>query len=424
LDLPPENYSHAILKKVVFSAAKNGSFAAARENLQVVGELSISANEVRRIAEHLGQEWQKHREAQVKAYKAGTLRRLHREHAATTAAVMLDGGRVQTRTQQPLKEPHGAAWKQTNVACLMTMASEEQKQDPAPQPPKAFLRPERVKKMVHEIKAAHSAEENSGGFHKPPQEKAPVMVPLEPAAPGPKPAAPAAVDKNRPGRPRMLVKSVVATMQDTAHLGWLTATAVHQRGLDLAPRKACVCDGQQSNWNIYETHLRPMGFLAILDVVHLVTYLYAAAMAAYSDWSECWGLYCCLLTLAWKGQVDELLKTLRERLGQASRYQPWRKKALRDTIRYIENNRDRMNYPEYRRLGLPTSSAYVESTIKQINKRIKGSEKFWRSDCCDAMLGLTSTYIGNDDAPERMWKLKRPHRRACNYGGFALKHAA
>jgi len=36
-----------------------------------------------------------------------------------------------------------------------------------------------------------------------------------------------------------------------------------------------------------------------------------------------------------------------------------------------------MNYPEYRRLGLPISSAPVESVIKPLNRRVKGSEKFW-----------------------------------------------
>ena len=36
-----------------------------------------------------------------------------------------------------------------------------------------------------------------------------------------------------------------------------------------------------------------------------------------------------------------------------------------------------MNYPEYRRLGLPLTSSHIESTIKQIAARVKGSEKFW-----------------------------------------------
>jgi hypothetical protein len=35
-----------------------------------------------------------------------------------------------------------------------------------------------------------------------------------------------------------------------------------------------------------------------------------------------------------------------------------------------------MNYPEYRRLGLPITSSLMESTIKQLSQRVNGTEKF------------------------------------------------
>ncbi len=47
------------------------------------------------------------------------------------------------------------------------------------------------------------------------------------------------------------------------------------------------------------------------------------------------------------------------------------------TLRYVRNQQSRMNYAEYRRQGLPIASSHIESTIKQINRRVKGSEKFW-----------------------------------------------
>ena len=39
-----------------------------------------------------------------------------------------------------------------------------------------------------------------------------------------------------------------------------------------------------------------------------------------------------------------------------------------------------MDYPRYRREGLPVSSAVIESLIKEINYRVKGTEKFWNDD--------------------------------------------
>ncbi len=422
LDIGSEGYSPSLLKKVVYGAAKLGSFAGASDNLLQTGGFCISTNAVRRIAQTIGGEWQAHQDQQIAAFKKGKLQRLHREHAAPVAAVMPDAGRVQTRREATAVGPRDPAWKATNAVCLMTMSSQEQKADPMPEPPKAFLRPKRVKKMVQEIKAQHGSVENSGGATCKSQEQP--LAAVEPPAPAEIPSTQKPADKRRPGRPQVLVKTVVATMQNTEHLGWLAATAAHQRGLDLARRKAYVGDGQQSNWSIFEMHFQPWGFIAIVDIIHLITYLYAAGMAAYSKGSDGWEFYCCLLKLAWKGQVDPLLKQLRAKLRNADQYQPWRRQAITDAIRYVDNNWARMNYPEYRRLGLPITSAYIESTIKQINKRIKGSEKFWWKDCCDAMLGITAAYIGNDDAPARFWKLKRPHRRAGNYGGFAYRCAA
>ncbi len=36
-----------------------------------------------------------------------------------------------------------------------------------------------------------------------------------------------------------------------------------------------------------------------------------------------------------------------------------------------------MNYPDYRRQGLPVSTSMIESLIKEMNYRVKGTEKFW-----------------------------------------------
>jgi hypothetical protein len=36
-----------------------------------------------------------------------------------------------------------------------------------------------------------------------------------------------------------------------------------------------------------------------------------------------------------------------------------------------------MDYPRYRREGLPLNSAHMESLVKEIGYRVKGTEKFW-----------------------------------------------
>jgi len=77
-------------------------------------------------------------------------------------------------------------------------------------------------------------------------------------------------------------------------------------------------------------------------------------------------------------------------------------------LTYYEYHQSRMNYPEYRRLRLPLTSSHIESTIKQINRRVKGSEKFWLQSTSEAVLQLRADYL-SDSAP---------------LGSFWLRHQA
>ena len=36
-----------------------------------------------------------------------------------------------------------------------------------------------------------------------------------------------------------------------------------------------------------------------------------------------------------------------------------------------------MKYPEYRQAGLPVTTAWMESLVKEMNYRVKGTEMFW-----------------------------------------------
>jgi len=62
-----------------------------------------------------------------------------------------------------------------------------------------------------------------------------------------------------------------------------------------------------------------------------------------------------------------------------------------------------MNYPEYRRLGLPLTSSHIESTIKQINRRVKGSEKFWSKSTSEAVLQLRADYLSDSTPLASFW---------------------
>ena len=57
---------------------------------------------------------------------------------------------------------------------------------------------------------------------------------------------------------------------------------------------------------------------------------------------------------------------------------PQRRATLADCFTYLNHDAGRMRYDEYRRQGLPITTALGQSKIKQLNRRMKGTEKFWR----------------------------------------------
>jgi len=405
-----------VLAKAVRQASKASSFAEASDDLRELAEVEISPTHLQRLSERIGEEWAEVRDEEVEKFRKAELERSYKEPPRGAAAVMLDGGRLQTRAEDGGRGVSEASWRESKVACCLTLQTKAQNADPEPEPPSKFLEPTDAARLASEVKRRSQPSGRRSEGHREETK----------SSTGKKQR------KNRQKRRRLRnrhptrVRTVVATMDNSAVFGWQVAAEVHRRGLDRAKRKACVCDGQAYNWSVYEMHLLPLGFVPILDFVHLLAYLYDAAHAyRSSDAARGWKTYEQWLRLAWSGRVGTLLSSLRaaaaelaaKRSGAAER-----KGTIDETLTYVTNNRERMDYAEYRRLGLPISSAPVESTIKQINRRVKGSEKFWLEGGAEAILQLRAAQLSQDDRWNRYWSRPRKHRRAAGSG--RLRQAA
>lgn len=69
-----------------------------------------------------------------------------------------------------------------------------------------------------------------------------------------------------------------------------------------------------------------------------------------------------------------------------------------------------MDYANYRRAGLPVSSAAVESLIKQFNQRVKGTEKCWNEGGAEAVLQVRAACLSEDDRATRFYEHRPPGR--------------
>ena len=196
--------------------------------------------------------------------------------------------------------------------------------------------------------------------------------------------------------------------------------AAWERNFFGAGRRAFLGDGLPVNWTIQRRHFA--SFTAILDFVHALSYVFAAAFAGRPQ-AEGAEVYKRWIQAVWSGQVATILPELEARsaaLGSppSECVDSDPRKLVFEALRYLRNNADRMRYDEYRCQGLPIMTSAVESVIKQINRRVKGSEKFWSEPGAEAILQLRADYLSETETMSRFWSAReaqassgRPYRR-------------
>jgi hypothetical protein len=388
-------------RRIVFAAAQGVSFADAAEALSELGELKLLPKRVWRAAKRIGVERVEECRQAAEKYQALPLpaqRESPRDQVPPVACVQMDGGRFQERARIPAEpsgpsslagedcasaadSPNEGLWREYKAGVLLSMTSAVHAQDPCPELPATFADPGKMREIAREIKGFSS--------------ESPVAVQADEAA--------GSDYKERPGRPETLVKSVVASSRDAQAFGPLLASAAYERGFHAAARKAFVADGSATNWGVWRKHFSH--YTPILDFVHALMYVYAAAMAGRSA-PEGWSHYRDWAQWLWSGQVDRLLAALTQRQGELGL--PEKKETdtprahVATSLGYLSNHRGRIKYDEYRRQGLPLTSSPVESTIKQINRRIKGTEKFW-FDGADPMLHLVADRLSQTNVTTQFW---------------------
>jgi len=357
----------------------------AEEALRELGGVSVSLKRIRRVVSQVGDDRVAEREAAVECFKEMDL---PKQQIGSTAAdppeiavTEMDGGRYQRRDHfgakdRPANEKH---WREDKVGCLLSMSGPMHESDPTPELPAWLATSSAVAELA-------KMAENQGVFEaSESEEEQPTETPDEATYPSPK----------------LVSREVLASGADAESFGWQLAARAWQRGFPAAERQVFVADGAHANWTIQRKHFSHA--TPILDLMHALSYAFSAALAvAEKDVYRQWAGW------IWTGEVDRVIAALRERQLQigkppadASPTDP--RSRVDRALTYYEYHRLRMNYPEYRRLGLPLTSSHMESTIKQINRRVKGSEKFWAQPTSEAVLQLRADYLSDSAPLDSFW---------------------
>jgi hypothetical protein len=180
-----------------------------------------------------------------------------------------------------------------------------------------------------------------------------------------------------------------------------------------------LADGAEENWRYFEG-AKWAAATKIVDHGHASQHLKAALAASYGDTVDGRAQYERLrLILRDKdGGADEVLAEL-DRLHRKLTRHPRRRKLLKKERKYFRNQRGRMDYARYQRLGLPIGSGVVEAACKTLAaQRLKRSGMNW-GDGKQPLLTIRSLQQSN--RWERGWQLlaaqfRKPVSRVVEYG--------
>jgi hypothetical protein len=451
LGIDQGHYSPSVLDLVCYAGANKPSFREASLDLDKLADLDVSEKQIERLCQRIGAERLAERDAQVAAFKAMSL--VERKEgipdgvvppgAEQVAAVMANAGMMQVRNraaQDSKRQQEGALgnaaaraaavadadadeddadtdedeadedeadedeadedeakpsghWREDKVGLVLTMKSQIHNTDPCPEIPKTFLDPERVCKIVRGLKksAALVAEDKE-------------------VADASAERLEAVQQAQEYEGPKLENRQVVASRQAWPLFGTILASVAWMAGFAKAERRAFVADGARAIWKVWRA--RFSSYVPILDFIHAMSYVYLAAKVVGGDAVRGWMVYTKWIGWVWQGKVSKVIEKLenwQQRHGKPEKGEAETspRSVVAKTLRYLRNNQGKMKYSEYRQKGLPIVSSLVESMVKQISRRVKGTEKFWGEKGAEAILQLRADYLSDGEVMEHFWERRQ-----------------
>ena len=388
-----ETVTPSVLQRVVWAGANLNSFPQAATALKMLADIELSAKQIRRITEQVGQDRLEERRQSVAEFRNKPLmQRLtppQDVEPPQLGVVMMDGGRYQRRDHFGEKDYEGSHWKEDKVGIVLQMHSAVHDSDPHPEFPAWLSRAD----VVREIASLGTAEAEKDAVSEAvsPAGKDGLSPPAHDAEP---------TDEQDDGfsefSPQLVSREVIASSECGSDFAHHLEFVAWQQGVIAAPRMAFVADGASVNWTIHKQHFSQM--TGILDLMHALSYAYRAAQAIDTSgktshqWAEA----------IWQGRVEEVIAALRAALEEGERPAD-QQEPLQRALTYYEHHRPRMNYPRYRQEGLPLTSSHIESTIKLINIRMKGSEKFFGQETGETLLQLRADSLCTSQPLQTFW---------------------
>lgn len=207
--------------------------------------------------------------------------------------------------------------------------------------------------------------------------------------------------------PKPIMRTSVATMESWDALGDHLSAVAERRGYHHARQKVFISDGAVGIRSVRERCFPDAAF--ILDWAHAAEHLHDCAVAIFGPGSKADRWYERQKQRLWNGQAKRLIAEIAKRsrrLGPPPESAPDNdpRRILANNLKYFRTNREGIDYPRFRKNGWPIGSGIIESAIKQVSKRVKGSEKHWSIKGVEETLQVVTHLISEDDSWDDFWR--------------------
>jgi hypothetical protein len=169
-----------------------------------------------------------------------------------------------------------------------------------------------------------------------------------------------------------------------------------KRGWSRAQKRVVIGDGAEWIWNLAHQHFP--GAIEIVDIFHARQHLHELARLLHpgdhADALKRRNQWLGLHQKRWldQGKIAKLVASLRK--IQTADAELARK--IRNEIDYFATNRNRMNYPEFRKQHLFIGSGVIEAACKSvIAQRLKQSGMFWSVNGANSILALRCSHLNH-----------------------------
>lgn len=203
--------------------------------------------------------------------------------------------------------------------------------------------------------------------------------------------------KDPPERPKPKHKRVRATMLGKDAAFEDVRRQFEERDPDGTKVRLALTDGDSALQDRALELAGPSGITLILDLLHVLTYVWAAAHAFHDEGSvEASRWVMGKLRLLLEGKVGYVIGGLRQSVKKR-KLRGKKREAVEKAIGYMDRNREFMRYDEYLAKGYPVGSGVVEGACRHLVKdRMELGGMHWSKPGAQAILELRAVETNGD----------------------------